>query len=175
MGALHFFRLFLEVVGGLVTIFSIGLFIWAIISWSMGIFPLFLRLGFGRWSRKIKIAANGDIYKSLEDDMKSTGIFRKGNIEQITSGSLAKIKDASLVLVHYPSFTEEEIRRLVSFKRPGAGFIFYFPEFNPPTNVIPSEMLKIINNEPFTAVVNFRGRLMNDIITTLLSTSYDKR
>lgn len=107
--------------------------------------------------------------------MKSTGIFRKGNIEQITSGSLAKIKDAGLALIHYPSFTEEEIKRIVSLKGPSAGFIFYFPEFNPPTNVIPTEMMKVINNEPFTTVVNFRGRLMNDIVITLLSTSYDKR
>lgn len=175
MSALQVFRLFLEAVGGLTIIFSLTLSIWAIISWSMGIFPLFLRLGFGRWSRKIKIAANGDVYKSLKDDMKNTGIFRKGNIEQITSNSLAKIEEAGLVLVHYPSFTEEEIRRMVSLKKSSAGFIFYFPEFNPPTNVIPTEMLKVINNEPFATVVNFRGRLMNDIVTTLLSTSYDKR
>ncbi len=64
---------------------------------------------------------------------------------------------------------------MVSLKKPSAGFIFYFPEFNPPTNIIPPEMLKVINNEPFATVVNFRGRLMNDIVTTLLSTSYDKR
>lgn len=175
MSALQFLRLFLEAVGGLVTVFSIGLFIWAIISWLMGIFPLFLRLGFGRWSRKIKIAARNEMYTSLADDMKKTGIFRKENIEQITSNSLAEIEDAGLALVHYQSFTEEEIRRMISIKKSSAGFIFYFPEFNPPTNVIPTEMLKVINNEPFTTVVNFRGRLMNDIVTTLLSTSYDKR
>ena len=31
-----------------------------------------------------------------------------------------------------------------------------------------------IANRPNTVVVNFRGRLLNDILTSLITTSYDK-
>ncbi len=175
MTLLNFIKLFIDIIGVLTTIFAIGLFIWAIISWSMGIFPLFLRLGFGRWTRKIKIAANDETYRNIKTDLIDTGVFREKNIEQITNQSLTKIKNESLVLVHYQSFSEDDIKKILSYKNAATGFIFYFPEFSPPENVISKEMMKAINNEQFTTVVNMRGRLMNDIITTLLSTSYEKR
>ena len=175
MTLLTFLKLLVDIVGALTTLFAIGLFIWALLSWSMGVFPLFLRLGFGRWSRKIKIVAKDEVYNSLRTDLIDTGIFRDKNIDQITNKSFAKIKDASLVLVHYQSFTEDEIKTILSHKKSGSGFVFYFPEFSPPENVISREMMKIINDEQFTTVVNMRGRLMNDIVATLLSTSYEKR
>lgn len=175
MNLLNYLKLFIDIIGVLTTLFAITLFIWAIISWSMGVFPLFLRIGFGRWSRKIRIAAGDEAYGSLKTDLIDTGIFREKNIDQITNKSLAKIKNSSLVLVHYQSFSEEEIKTILSYKKSSAGFVFYFPEFSPPENVISKEMMKIINNEQFTTVVNMRGRLINDIVTTLLSTSYEKR
>lgn len=175
MNLLNYLKLFIDVIGVLTTLFAIALFIWAIISWSMGVFPLFLRIGFGRWSRKIRIVASDEAYGSLKTDLIDTGIFREKNIDQITNKSLAKVKNSSLVLVHYQSFTKEEIKTIISYKKSSAGFVFYFPEFSPPENVISKEMMKIINNEQFTTVVNMRGRLINDIVTTLLSTSYEKR
>jgi hypothetical protein len=171
----EFLQLFIDIVGIATTIFAICLFVWAVISWCLGIFPLFLRLGFGRWSRKIAILANDDKYSSLKTDLVDTGVFREKNIYQIKSDSLSKAKDATLALVHYQSFTEDEINTVLTNKKPNAGFIFYFPEFTPPTTVIPAEMMVKINNHQFTTIVNMRGRLINDIVTTLLSTSYDKK
>ncbi|MEX2405457.1 MAG: hypothetical protein WD579_02530 [Candidatus Paceibacterota bacterium] len=138
-------------------------------------FPLFLRLGFGRWSRKIAILANDGKYSSLKTDVVDTGIFREKNIHQIKNDSLSKVKDVSLALIHYQSFSKEEITTILNSKRSNAGFIFYFPEFTPPTTVIPPNVMNQINNHQFTIVVNMRGRLMNDIIVTLLSTGYEKK
>lgn len=170
-----FLMAFINMVGFLTTVFGIILFIWAIVSWFLGVYPLFLRLGFGRWSRKIAIAANDDMYSSLKIDLVDTGIFRDKNIYQIKENALAKIKDATLVLIHYQSFTEDQIKNIILNKRSDSGFIFYFPEFTPPTTVIPASMMKEINNQQFTTIVNMRGRLINDIVITLLSTSYEKR
>jgi len=171
----NFLMRFVEIVGVLTTVFGVGLFIWAAVSWALGIFPLFLRLGFGRWKRKIDIVAKDDIYSSLKTDLMDTGIFREKNIYQIKKETLSKIKNSTLALIHYQSFTEDEIKIILSFKKSNAGFIFYFPEFTPPTTMIPSVMMKEINNQQFTTIVNMRGRLMNDIVTTLLSTSYDRK
>jgi len=35
--------------------------------------------------------------------------------------------------------------------------------------------IEMVNKEPFTVLVNMRGRLVNDILITLMSTSYDKK
>lgn len=175
MNILEFTRLVIEIVGAFTTVFAILLFVWAVISWFMGVFPLFLRLGFGRWKRKIAIVASDEKYSSLKSDLVDTGIFREKNIYPIKSDSLAKIKEATLALVHYQSFTEDEIKTVLSNKKSNAGFIFYFPEFTPPTTIISPAMMKLINDQQFTTIVNMRGRLVNDIVTTLLSTSYDKR
>lgn len=175
MNILKFIERFINVVGILVTVFSVGLFVWAVISWTLGIYPLFLRLGFGRWTRKIAIAANDEKYALLRSDLIDTGVFRDKNIYQISNASLAKIKDANLVLVHYQSFSEAELSTILANKKSHAGFVFYFPEFTPPSNVISPEMMKAINNQQFTTIVNMRGRLINDIVTTLISTSYEKK
>lgn len=175
MTLLTFLKFFIDIVGVLTTVFAICLFIWAIISWCMGVFPLFLRLGFGRWKRKIAIVANDEKYSSLKSDLVDTGIFRGKNIYHIKNDSLAKIKEATLALVHYQSFSEDEVKTILSNKKANAGFVFYFPEFTPPTVVVSAAMMKAINEQQFTTIVNMRGRLVNDIVTTLLSTSYDKR
>ncbi len=175
MAPIQFLQSFIDIVGVATTVFGILLFIWAVASWCMGVFPLFLRLGFGRWTRKIAIVAKDEEYASLKSDLIDTGIFREKNVYQIKSGSLAKVKDTTLALVHYQSFSESEINTILANKKANAGFVFYFPEFTPPTIVIPQEMMKAINNQQFTTIVNMRGRLVNDIVTTLLSTSYEKR
>lgn len=171
----EFLQLFINVVGIGTTVFAICLFAWAVLCWCLGIFPLFLRFGFARWSRKIAVLANDDKYTSLKTDLVDTGVFREKNIYQIKNDSLSKVKDATLALVHYQSFVENEIDTILTNKKSDAGFIFYFPEFTPPTTVIPPAVMARINNHQFTTIVNMRGRLINDIVTTLLSTSYDKK
>lgn len=175
MTFIQFLELFINGVGMLTTVFAICLFIWAVASWFLGVYPLFLRIGFGRWTRKIAIAANTEKYASLRADLLETGIFREKNIYHIQNDSLAQIRVATLVLVHYQSFSEPEVKTILENKKTNAGFIFYFPEFTPPTTVISPEMMRAINNQQFTTIVNMRGRLINDILVTLLSTSYEKR
>lgn len=146
------------------------------VFWILGIAPLLWRLGFGRWARKIAIVAKTEVYGQLKKDLADSGVFRESNISQISSKSLAEIKDRDLLLVHYQSFSESEIKTILANKRSKAGMVFYYPEFsNKRAKKISDEMFKQIGNKENTTVVNFRGRLLNDIITTLITTSYEKR
>lgn len=165
---------FLELVGLVITAYSVIVFFCALVSWILGVYPLFLKLGFARWTRKISIVADDGMYNALKADLVDTGVFRAKNIFQINHGSLSKIKESSLLLVHYQSFSEEEIKKMLSYKKHNAGMVIYFPEFSR-QNQIPDEMMKLINNELFTLTVNFRGRLINDIVVMLLSTGYEKK
>jgi len=151
-------------------------FLITFIFWALGITPLLWRLGLGRWMRKIAIAANTEAYNSLKTDLIGSGIFREKNIEQITAEHLSKIKNHSVVVVHYQSFTEQEIHELLNDKQSTCGMIFYFPRSNTTEEEkIPQQMMLAIGKKENTVVVNFRGRLLNDIIITLITTSYEKR
>ncbi len=167
-------KTFLEIVGLVTTAVSILIFLAAVVGWVLGIAPLMYRLGLGRWSRKINIAAEGSAYSSLETDLIDSGVFRKNNIQPISKSTLSKVKDANLILIDYASFTEAEIKTIISNKKSSAGMVVYFPDFSP-TNRIPEDISKLINNEPHSVLANFRGRLINDILVTLLSTSYEKK
>lgn len=145
------------------------------IFWVMGITPLLWRLGYGRWFRKIAIVAKPETYFILKKDLVDSGIFREKNIgDAITAACISDIKNHDLLLVHYQSFNEEQIKNILTNKESSAGMIFYFPEFSP-QNKIPDHIRDEISNTPNTTIVNFRGRLLNDIVTTLITTSYEKR
>lgn len=167
---------FFVIFGGIAaTIVLLG-FVLNFVFWILGITPLLWRLGFGRWLRKVSIVANTEVYNQLKKDLVDSGIFRENNISQISSQSLAEVKDQDLLLVHYQSFNEKQIKTILGNKKSRAGMVFYYPEFSPKDGKrISDEMLKQITSKENTTVVNFRGRLLNDIVTTLITTSYEKR
>ncbi len=161
--------------GGIASVLVLLGFLFNFVFWLLGLWPLLWRLGYGRWSRKIAIVAKAEMYADLKKVLVKSGIFREGNVSQISSSSLSEVKESDLLLVHYQSFTEQQIRTILSNKRANSGMIFYFPEYAPQQGIkISDAMLKRINNEENTTVVNFRGRLLNDIVTTLITTSYEK-
>jgi hypothetical protein len=167
---------FFIVVGGLFTIATVTTLLIAFCYWLLGISPLLWRLGLGRWLRDIAILANSDTFANLSADLVASGIFRDKKITHISKTHLAKVKDHSLLLAHYQSFTKNEIKQILNNKKSAAGLIVYFPEFNPSKGKrIPNDMVQLIGSKENTTVVNFRGRLLNDIITTLITTSYEKR
>lgn len=170
---MEYVKVFLEIVGLITTAVAVLAFFAAVISWILGISPLLYRLGLGRWRRKITVLADSNNYASLRDDLVSSGVFRSKNIDHVTDKSLAKVKDSNLLLVDYGSFSDKNMKTIIKNKKSSAGMIVYFPDFSP-TNRVPDDVMKLINNEPHSVLVNFRGRLINDILITLLSTSYDK-
>lgn len=165
----------LGIIGALSTLLIIvgGLFIF--FCWCIGIFPLLKRLGLGRWFRKVFIAADIDNYQTIKNDLVESGVFREKNISQINDKSLSKVKDVDLIILHYQSFTASQIKQVIADKKNDAGLVIYFPEFNPPINMVPKDMLENINNHTYVILVNMRGRLINDVLITLMSTSYDKK
>lgn len=167
---------FFVIFGGITaTLVILGILL-NIVFWILGIAPILMRLGYGRWFRKIVIVANNDYYNSLRGDLVDSGIFREKNISQIYSQTLSKVKDHNLLLVHYQSFDETTIKAILANKKSNAGMIFYYPSFSPKNGKeIPNELRDQISNTENTTIVNFRGRLLNDIITTLITTSYGKK
>ncbi|MBU2634668.1 MAG: hypothetical protein KJ674_05525 [Nanoarchaeota archaeon] len=167
---------FFIMIGGIFTLIVIISFLLVFIFWILGITPLLWRLGLGRWIRKIAIVSNNEIYNNLKADMINSGVFRGCNIVLISKDHLAKVKDHNLILVYYQSFNRTQIKEILSSKKSKAGMIFYYPEHILRTGKkIPDDMIRLIGSKENTTIVNFRGRLLNDIITTLITTSYEKK
>jgi hypothetical protein len=160
----------LDLVWDIATVVMILTWIYTFLARLFWVRPILLRFWFWRWFRKIAIVAKNDEYSQIESDLKWSWIFK--NITSILPWSLWSVKDHDLLVVHYESFSEEEIKEIISYKQAKAWMIFYHP--NADTRIAP-EMMKIIWNKQNTTVVNFRWRLLNDIVTTLITTSYEKR
>ena len=166
---------FFEIVGGISTIGSLIVVGLIVIAWIRGITPVLWRLGTARWKRKIGILATGSDSTTLKKDLIDSGIFRKKNIKEITGNHLSDIKDLSLLVVHYQSFKESEIEEMLQYKTSNAAMIFYFPEYSPSNKqLIPEHINTQISRRANTILVNHRGRLLNDILITFITTSYGK-
>ena len=168
----HAVRLAFEVIGGLTVLLAFFTGLATFLGWTAGVFVVFKRLGLGRWYRKLLIVGSATDTTSLKKDLVDSVVFREKNVHEAGSRNLSDVKDASLILLDYWSMTESQVSTVLANKRKSAGLVVYSPMGG---GRIPDNISEKINNEPFTTIVNMRGRLVNDLLVTLMSTSYDKK
>ena len=160
---------FFVFVGGISTVIAIVGFSYAIFTIVSGVLPVWIRLGKGLSNKKIAIYAEGqfDDFKNLLVD---SGLFNEKNIEKVTSSSLSKGETHTMMLVNYNEF-DDKIEDILRFKKDSDALIVYVSNgVRVPQNIINS-----INNQRNSIVVTFRGRLLNDIVTSLITTAYEKK
>ena len=161
----------LALIGTIETIVLIIGFIWAIILWTKGISPALYRLGNGLAKRKIAIFAKNDNVSSLKSLLCDSGLFRQKNIFEITnSGDIGKAEEASVYLVYWHDWADD-INQILDKKPDKCALVVYAPYDK---DRIPDEQMKNLDGKRHSAVTNFRGRLLNDIVTAMITTSYGK-
>lgn len=133
-----------------------------------GITPIIVRLWKALSDRKIAVFASDKTYNDLRDTILDSNIFKEKQIEQIRENCLEKAKKHSLYLVDRSSFADK-IYEIYSLRKDEqtAIIIYALPR------VIPEETLKDIANRSNTVIVNAKGRLLNDLFTSLITTKYD--
>jgi hypothetical protein len=161
---------FFLIVGGITTIIAIVGFIYTMYLVIKGIFPVWYRLGMGLSKRKIAIFAEKE-FNNLRDILVDSKIFEEKNIIQIYKESIKKAASISLLLVHWLCF-ENEIDKILEMKKDSDALIIYAPQDE---GFIDKNILTKINLARNVVIVNFRGRLLNDILTSMMTTSYEKR
>ncbi|MEK9132023.1 MAG: hypothetical protein AAB447_03880 [Patescibacteria group bacterium] len=161
---------FFIVVGGLTVCLAVLGIIYRIVCWFLGVTPILFRLGRALWGRKVAVFASADAYKSIEATLTDTGIFRQKNVTHIPLDNVDKAKDETVFLVHWETFSEQ-IERVFAARGNHQTPIIIFAK----PAIIPKETMEDIANRANTVVVNFRGRLLNDILTSLMTTSYEKK
>ena len=161
---------FFIVVGGLtVTLALLGI-IYKIICWFFGITPIVFRLGIALWKRRVAVFASNEKYESIRISLIDSKIFKEKNIIHITKENIDKAKDETIFLVDWETFSKY-IEQVFSARKNDQTAIIIYAK---PTS-IPNSTMSDIANRTNTVVVNFRGRLLNDILTSLITTSYDSK
>jgi hypothetical protein len=164
-----FFNLpFFIVLGGVATLSTLVGIIVIIFLVIKGIFPVWYRLGMGLSRRKIMVFAESE-FDDLQSMLVDSRLFQKKNIIRIEKKSLKKAESSSLLLVHWKPF-EKEMEDILKLKRDNAALIIYAPQSE---GFIDKGTLEKINMERNAIVVNFRGRLLNDILTSMITTGYE--
>lgn len=78
-------------------------------------------------------------------------------------------KDETIFLVDWETFGDKIEQIFSARKNHQTAIVIYAKPAS-----IPQEKMSDIANRANTVVVNFRGRLLNDILTSLITTSYDR-
>lgn len=153
--------------GGISICITLLSILYVFICWAIGISPVLIRLGLGLWQREIAIISNANAFSELKGILSYTKIFK--NIVHINPKNHEESKDKNLVIVDWESankYVSEVIGERTSINTP----IIIFAK--PAT--IPNEIMSVIANKPNIVVVNFKGRLLNDVLTCLITSSYKK-
>lgn len=143
----------------------------AIVSWLRGISPALWRLGNGLARRKIAIFAKSDNLSSLQSLLTDSKLFSEENIVPIINkNDVGKSERATLFLVYWPDW-KDDIDTILAKKSDGAALIVYAPQ---ELGIISGDAVKKLNEKRNVILTNFRGRLLNDIVVSMITTSYEK-
>ncbi len=161
----------LAYIGALEGILFIGGIIYAATLWADGILPALLRLGNGLAKRKIALFAKGDNASSLRNLLMDSKLFKAKNICEISKREdIGRAESATVFLVFWPDWTAD-LPEILRSKPDECALIVYAPYDK---GRIPDAEMRDLDDKRHTAVTNFRGRLLNDIVASMITTSYEK-
>ena len=166
----EFFKI-LDTLGNISTGIVIVAFIISLYKWIVGISPALWRLGKGLASRKIAVFANADDFNSLRSLLIDSNLFKEKNICQVTEKECKKAEGYSVFLVHWKS-ASGYFDQILTYKRDATSLIVYAPQAE---GLLPTDDVTKINHHRNAILVNMRGRLLNDIVASLITTSYEKK
>jgi len=162
---------FLNFVSYLVTVVSIVFYIYLFIMWVRGIAPVLYRIGNGLSHKKIVIFAKGDNLTSIQDLIIDSKLFRTKNLSNISSkNDLDKSIGKDIFLINWPDW-RENINEILSKINDKTALVVYAPQ---EAGFIPKEQMSEFNKRRNVAIANFRGRLLNDIVTSIITISQNK-
>jgi hypothetical protein len=165
-----FFRI-LDWFGYISTVIVLSAVGWRFYQSYKGISPVLKGLGHGLAERKIAIFAQGDNLTGLKQVLHRSTLFRDTNIIEVPRlEDIGNAEYASVFVVNWPDWGHQ-IARILAKKTDKVPLIIYCPRTSDP---IPKHIMEELDEHRNTAVTNFRGRLLNDIVTAMITTTYEK-
>jgi hypothetical protein len=156
----------LAIIGIIETIILVAGIIYAVYLWVRGILPVLYRLGNGLAKRKIAVFAKGDNLSSIKSLLEDSKLFKQRIIEVTNKNDLGRAEEASVYLVYWHDWSNE-INDILAKKPDKCPMIVYAP-YNKVK--IPDDQMENLDRKRNTSVTNFRGRLLNDVVTAMITT-----
>lgn len=151
-------------------VFLIGIItiIFGVVAVVRGIAPVLWRLGNGLANRKIALFATRENATSLKNLLLDSKLIQNNNIVEVNRPEdMGRAEAATVYLVVWHDFADD-IDAILNQKPDSCALIVYSPYDQ---EQIPSAQMKKLDGKRHTAVTNFRGRLLNDIITSMITTT----
>ncbi|MBN4074635.1 MAG: hypothetical protein COA82_03345 [Alkaliphilus sp.] len=128
---------------------------------------LFFNLGINLKKRQIAIFSSRETYESLSEYLTNSNIFKQKNIIHVKEGNLEKGKTATMYIVEWKTFGQE-IDQIFTMRgnMQTPAIVYATP------GEIPREKMGDISMRSNTVVVNARGRLLNDVFVSMMTTGY---
>ena len=146
---------------------------YGIYLWARGSLPALIRLGSGLARRRIAIFAKPASLESLTALLADSRLFRSTNMIGIpTRNDFGRADSASVLLIHFPDWEQNELESIVSNKPDSTPLVVYAPQS---AGRVPDEFIQLLESQRNVVLTNFRGRLLNDIVISLITSSYEKR
>lgn len=160
----------LDWVGRILVVPALIAFVLGVYEWSRGVLEVLYRLGLGLTRRKIALLAKGDNVVSGRSLLLDPRLFREENLIIVTSpNDLGRAERADVLLVYWEDW-KDHIDDILRLKRDHVALVIYaLPQ------TISPEKLKELDSHRYTIVTNFRGRLLNDVIVSLIAMSRQPR
>lgn len=143
---------------------------YAIYLWARGIGPALWRLGNGLAKRKIALFAKGDNLDSLMSLLTDSRLFKRSNIIDVRKKEdVGRAESATLFLVFWPDWSND-IDKVLEKMSDECALVVYAPGDK---GRIPDKEMAKLDIRRHTAVTNLRGRLLSDIVASIITTSYE--
>lgn len=133
------------------------------------IYSLFYHLGRNLKKRKIAIFSSRETFESLSGYLMDSNIFKQKNIVHIEKNNIEKAKHETMYIVEWKTLGED-IDKIFGMR----------PSLQTPVVIyaqpgeIPREKMGEISARANTVVVNARGRLLNDVFVSMMTSGYKK-
>ena len=132
----------------------------------------FYRLGRGLSKRKIAVFAKADEQSTLASMLVSSNLFKNSRIVSITTpDGISAAESLDVFLVHWPDF-QASINEIMNLKKDPTALIVYAPISG---GRIPDDVMDKLNAKRNVSVCNMRGRLMSDIVLSMMTTGYEQK
>ena len=86
---------------------------------------------------------------------------------------IGRVEEASVYLVSRYDFSWEDIKKILEKKGDTHPMVIYAP-YNKDKGRMPTEEMAHLDERRNVAVTNFRGRLLNDLFTAMVTTKFQK-
>ena len=132
----------------------------------MGVIPVWWRLGIALSRNKIAIFAETNIFNDLKKILIDSKLFKEKNIVNIGTTNIFSAESADLLLVYWPNF-KDKLDEVLGIKSHSVGLVVYAPQEK---GRIDNSDLEKLNAHHNVTITNFRGRLLNDVFVSMITT-----